>query len=274
MDLTDRMAVFIGHGRSPAWRELKEFLVERLDLAVEEFNTISVAGIPTVTRLAGMLDISAFAFLIMTAEDEQTDGKRYARLNVVHEAGLFQGRLGFEKAIILLEDGCEEFSNIHGVIHIPFPKSNIKAAFEDIRAVVDRERALRRRLEQQKRPEPKIEIVDTDIPGQDNSFQFPLKCYVTLRNASTECADVRLTKYTPRDVIHKQFVSDVLQVKLREWCPAKHGVDRISVLPDQLFRAWVGLDETKSNQDKVKGSLGQIGTLVFSINGTPVSIDV
>jgi predicted nucleotide-binding protein len=35
-------------------------------------------------------------------------------MNVIHEAGLFQGRLGFERAIILLEDGCEEFSNIQG----------------------------------------------------------------------------------------------------------------------------------------------------------------
>jgi predicted nucleotide-binding protein len=38
-----------------------------------------------------------------------------ARLNVVHEAGLFQGSLGFKKAIILLEEGCEEFCNIVGL---------------------------------------------------------------------------------------------------------------------------------------------------------------
>jgi Predicted nucleotide-binding protein containing TIR-like domain len=48
----------------------------------------------------------------MTAEDEKPYGKLRARLNVIHEAGLFQGRLGFNKAIVLLEDGCEEFSNI------------------------------------------------------------------------------------------------------------------------------------------------------------------
>ena len=50
------------------------------------------------------------AFLVLTAEDEQTDGTLHARENVIHEAGLFQGRLGFEKAIILLEEGCQEFS--------------------------------------------------------------------------------------------------------------------------------------------------------------------
>ena len=75
----------------------------------------------------------------MTGEDEQTDGKVRARENVVHEVGLFQGKLGFSRAIVLLEEGCEEFSNIHGLGQIRFPKGNIAAKFEDIRAVLERE---------------------------------------------------------------------------------------------------------------------------------------
>ncbi len=89
--------------------------------------------------MTGMLDQSCMAFLVLTAEDEQTDGTLHARENVIHEAGLFQGRLGFEKAIILLEEGCEEFSNIHGLGQIRFPKRNIKAVFEEIREVLERE---------------------------------------------------------------------------------------------------------------------------------------
>jgi predicted nucleotide-binding protein len=61
-------------------------------------------------------------------------------MNVVHEAGLFQGRLGFSRAIILLEDGCKEFSNINGLGQIRFPKGNIKATFEEIRQVLEREK--------------------------------------------------------------------------------------------------------------------------------------
>jgi predicted nucleotide-binding protein len=89
-----------------------------------------------------MLEEAAIAFIVMTAEDELVDGKIQARMNVAHEAGLFQGRLGFTKAIVLLEDGCDEFSNIHGLGQIRFPKGNIKAVFEEIRRVLERERLI------------------------------------------------------------------------------------------------------------------------------------
>jgi predicted nucleotide-binding protein len=131
--------VFIGHGRSLVWRELKDFVQDRLRLPWDEFNRVPVAGVTNVARLSEMLDAAAIAFLIMTGEDEQADGVLHARLNVVHEAGLFQGRLGFTRAIVLLEDGCEEFSNIEGLGQIRFPKGNIKAAFDDVRRVIERE---------------------------------------------------------------------------------------------------------------------------------------
>jgi len=134
--------VFIGHGRSPLWRELGNFIEKRVKLQIEEFNSVSVAGITTKDRLSTLLDAAAFAFLIMTAEDELADGKVRARENVVHEAGLFQGRMGFNRAIVLIEEGCEEFSNIHGLGQIRFPKGNISAKFEEVRAVLEREKLI------------------------------------------------------------------------------------------------------------------------------------
>ena len=131
--------VFIGHGRSPYWRELKDFIDDRLGLPWDEFNRVPVAGVTNITRLAQMLDQASIAFLVMTAEDELTDGNMHARMNVIHEVGLFQGRLGFERAIVLLEEGCQEFSNIQGLGQIRFPKGNISAIFEDIRQVLERE---------------------------------------------------------------------------------------------------------------------------------------
>jgi predicted nucleotide-binding protein len=134
--------VFIGHGHSAIWREFKDFINERLGLPYEEFNRVPVAGITNIGRLSQMLDSVAIAFLIMTAEDEQADGEWHARMNVVHEAGLFQGRLGFERAIVLLEEGCKPFSNIEGLGQIRFPKGNIAAAYEEVRRVLEREKLL------------------------------------------------------------------------------------------------------------------------------------
>ncbi len=139
MDARIGTNIFIGHGGSKIWKELKDFVQDRLHLPWDEFNRVSVAGNTNIARLSDMLEAVAIALIVMTAEDEQRDGKVRARENVVHEAGLFQGRLGFTKAIILLEDGCEEFSNIHGLGQIRFPKGNISASFEEIRRVLERE---------------------------------------------------------------------------------------------------------------------------------------
>lgn len=131
--------VFIGHGRSHDWKDLRHFITGRLQLECDEFNAEPVAGVSNTDRLKEMLDNSAIAFLVMAAEDEMGDGKKQARMNVIHEVGLFQGRLGFKKAIVLLEDGCEEFSNIAGLGQIRFPVGKIDAAFEEIRRVLERE---------------------------------------------------------------------------------------------------------------------------------------
>ena len=131
--------VFIGHGQSRVWRDLKDFLQDRLKMPWDEFNRVPVAGVTNIARLSEMLDAAAIAFLVMTAEDEMADGALQARMNVIHEAGLFQGRLGFSRAVVMLEDGCEQFSNIKGLGQIRFPRGNISAAFEEVRRVLERE---------------------------------------------------------------------------------------------------------------------------------------
>jgi predicted nucleotide-binding protein len=131
--------IFIGHGHSSEWLKLKDFLRDSLHLNVVEFNSTSPAGVSTTERLTEMLEVAGFAFLVLTGEDEQATGKLNARLNVIHEAGLFQGKLGFRKAIILKEEGCEDFSNVRGLGEIGFPKGNVGAQFEEVRRVLKRE---------------------------------------------------------------------------------------------------------------------------------------
>jgi predicted nucleotide-binding protein len=131
--------VFIGHGRSLVWRELKDFIQDRLHLEWDEFNRESTAGLSTTERLQEMLESSCIAFLVMTAEDQHADQSLHARENVVHEVGLFQGHLGFRRAIVVLEKGCAEFSNIAGLNQIRFPRTNVSACFEEVRRVLERE---------------------------------------------------------------------------------------------------------------------------------------
>lgn len=131
--------VFIGHGGSPQWRELKDYVQDQLGVPVDEFNRVPAAGYTTIVRLSEMLDSAAMAFLVMTAEDETPDGGFRARQNVIHEVGLFQGRLGFDKAIVMVEEPCEEFSNIHGLTQVRYPHNNISAKFHEVRALLERE---------------------------------------------------------------------------------------------------------------------------------------
>jgi predicted nucleotide-binding protein len=125
------------------WREFKDFITDRTGLPYEEFNRVPVAGTTNIARLTEMMETAAIAFIIFTGEDEQADGTIRPRMNAVHEAGLFQGRLGFSKAIVLLEEGCEHFSNNAGLGHISFPKGKIAAAFEEVRRVLEREGLLK-----------------------------------------------------------------------------------------------------------------------------------
>jgi len=131
--------IFIGHGKSPLWRDVKDHLQDKHGLEVEAYEIGSRSGHAVRDILEDMLKKSSFAVLVMTGEDETADGNLRARQNVIHEAGLFQGRLGFSRAIVLLEEGTEVFSNIHGIDQIRFSKGNIRETFGDILATIRRE---------------------------------------------------------------------------------------------------------------------------------------
>lgn len=106
--------VFLGHGRAPLWREVKDGL-EDMGLRVEAFESSSTVGMPTQQRLEDLLNTCRFAVILMTPEDRGQDGDWRARQNVVHEAGLFQGRYGFRRVCVVLCGDVEEFSNISGL---------------------------------------------------------------------------------------------------------------------------------------------------------------
>ena len=134
-----KATVFIGHGRDEQWRELKDHLHEKHDYPIEAYEVGARTGHGIRDVLEAMLDRSSFAVLVMTAEDEDAAGKMHARPNVIHETGLFQGRLGFTKAMVLLEEGTSEFSNIHGINQVRFARGQIASTFGEVLATLRRE---------------------------------------------------------------------------------------------------------------------------------------
>lgn len=131
--------VFIGHGRSNQWKELKDHLHEKHNYKVEAYEIGARAGHAVRDILQEMLRKSSFAILVLTGEDKLADGPLMARPNVIHELGLFQGRIGFSRAIVLLEEGAQEFSNIHGIQQIRYSKGRIIETFGEVLATLKRE---------------------------------------------------------------------------------------------------------------------------------------
>lgn len=138
-NLRKELKVYIGHGRSPQWRDLKDHLQDKHGFQVITYETGPKAGYSIEEVLKQMARGAAIAFLIHTGEDLDRDGVLHARENVIHETGLFQGHLGWKKSIVLLEDGCNEFSNIAGVQQLRFSKGNIKEIFGDVVSCIFRE---------------------------------------------------------------------------------------------------------------------------------------
>lgn len=135
------LRVFIGHGgASRDWQDLKDHLTDLHGVEVETYETGTRAGHAIRDILADMLSVSTMAFLVHTKEDETNSPDRWrARQNVVHETGLFQGRLGFDKAIVIEEAGVEHYSNLDGIQYIRYEHS-IKETYGYVLATIQRER--------------------------------------------------------------------------------------------------------------------------------------
>ncbi|WP_417833266.1 TIR domain-containing protein [Thalassospira xiamenensis] len=131
--------IFIGHGHGLSWRDLKDHLHDQHGYSIEAYETGARAGHTIRDILHDMASRSNFALLVMTGDDIMQGEVQRARQNVVHEIGLFQGRLGFNRAIVLLENGVEEFSNLYGIQQIRFDKNNIRSTFGDVLATLRRE---------------------------------------------------------------------------------------------------------------------------------------
>lgn len=133
--------VFIGHGRSLLYLKVQNHLMQ-LSVDVKAYESEARSGQHIIDILRNLLDNCKFAVLVLTAEDETKEGGFRARQNVLHEIGLFQGRYGFDKAILLMEEGVEIFSNVAGLQYISFKGTQIEQTFTELERVLRREKVM------------------------------------------------------------------------------------------------------------------------------------
>jgi sugar/nucleoside kinase (ribokinase family) len=134
--------VFLSHGRSQLWTKVNDFLEERLGTKVLCWEAESRASHSTIAVLQAFLNQAHFVVAILTAEDTTDEGTTLARQNVVHEVGLFQGRLGFDKVVLLTQNTTEMLTNLNGLQEIRFDGEHIEGVFKELEKTLRRERIL------------------------------------------------------------------------------------------------------------------------------------
>ena len=136
-------SIFVGHGRSNLWNEVVRMLKDDCKLdCINYFEKETHAGKFIGDALREFNRESTFAIIVMTAEDETSEGELRARQNVIHEIGFFQGKLGFEKVAILKQKQVESFTNIDGLQYIEFDGENIKQTFYELLQMLKREKII------------------------------------------------------------------------------------------------------------------------------------
>ena len=131
--------VFIGHGGSRDWRDLDDHIRSLHACETKSYEIGGRAG-------HGIRDLLKFrrgyentcAFLVITGEDIERSNGADLRLNLVHEAGIFQCRIGFGNTTILLDQGVQGLSHMHGIAQLRFPAGNIAESFDEVSAALMR----------------------------------------------------------------------------------------------------------------------------------------
>lgn len=136
------LSIFLSHGKSPLWQEVANYIEQKLAHEVVEFTEALNQGRTAIQKLEQDTEECAFAIIVLTADDEQASGSPRSREKVIHEIGYCQGTFGRENVLVLKQDGVAEFSDLAGIVYVPFAGNDIKSTFSrlqtEIEAAIDR----------------------------------------------------------------------------------------------------------------------------------------
>ncbi|MFY1671983.1 PfkB family carbohydrate kinase [Plantactinospora sp. WMMB334] len=135
--------VFIAHDDHPQWRVVRRFIEQDCGLSTYELRSSDVDQHNLADLMRQTLARCSFAVCLLSAGGAD-GGRAPADQNIVHQAGIFQGRYGFGRVAILAEEGCDTFSNIAGLIRMDFPPGRITSTFLELERMLRREGLMRR----------------------------------------------------------------------------------------------------------------------------------
>lgn len=117
--------IFIAHGGDPQWLRVRDFISKEFESPVFSFES-GVWGSSQISGvLDGYLDVCGLAVCVLTVEDLIGADGGFARQNVVHEIGLFEGKYGPGQVILLVEDGCRFVPMSTAYEPLPFASQRI-----------------------------------------------------------------------------------------------------------------------------------------------------
>jgi hypothetical protein len=123
-------SVFISHGKeTPALRKVERF-IRALGLQPVIVILGASEGLSVDDLVEKRMSESDCALILATVDD-QVEGLKQPRLNVIHEIGMAQEKFG-NKVIYLKENGCEFPSNVRPKVWENFSQDNMEVAFEKI----------------------------------------------------------------------------------------------------------------------------------------------
>jgi sugar/nucleoside kinase (ribokinase family) len=135
-DRASTRGIFIAHGRDPQWLAVKEFIDIECRLPTLAFNSGAWSGKAVTEALSRYLEQCSYAVCVLTIEDTRGGNREWARQNVIHEVGLFQGRYGMHRVVLLVEEGCGfvPIAPAEQVVH--FPRGAIESTFWRVRRAI------------------------------------------------------------------------------------------------------------------------------------------
>jgi hypothetical protein len=132
------------HDGNPQWQAVREFSERKCGLPTYELSSVTVAEHDLAELMREHLAQCSFAICLLSATGRASAGHSRVDQKIVHQAGILQGRYGFGRVAMLVEEGCEMFSNIAGLIRLDFPPGRVDSTFLELERVLQREGLTRR----------------------------------------------------------------------------------------------------------------------------------